>query len=268
MITTLGLSADAPGPVDTTYVLDMGRVLRRTFAVTTANLGTLWTAGVAVYSPALLLGLLAAILPLSTEGIQTLSKVAELADQLLSPALVGGTCFAAFESLQGRKAGLGHVLQFGFGAWGRLFVVSLFSGILLLLGFVLCILPLFFVMASVWLAPPVAVLEDERAGPAISRSHAMTEGNRTRTLGLTLAMLVPIVLAYVAMFGSVTVLFAIFHDGGGDLSPGVEAAVQLATSLVVIPLECLYVVASVVVYQELRINREGAGLDQLVRVFE
>jgi len=43
---------------------------------------------------------------------------------------------------------------------------------------------------------------------------------------------------------------------------------MIALTIVSIPFECLKAAAAAVGYHELRMNREGVGLDELVRVFE
>jgi hypothetical protein len=259
MVASLGLGADASPPVDTTYRLDMTRVISRTFGITFSNLGTLGLVGPAVYAPSLLLVLLAAVLPLSDEGTRALVTAGDLADRLLSLVLTGGVCHVVSESLRGRRATATATLRFGFAHWGAVFVANLFSGVLIILGF--------FVLAALLLTVPVAVLEGVGGSAAVSRSRELTDGNRVRVLGIALVALLPLIFVSFLAFGVPAFVYAL-RGGTGDLPPRVHAAVQLTATLLLIPFQCLYAVAPVVAYNELREHREGVHVQELAAVFE
>jgi hypothetical protein len=55
---------------------------------------------------------------------------------------------------------------------------------------------------------------------------------------------------------------------GATASAGARGAAAIAVTILLIPFECLKAASAAVGYHELRMNREGVGLDQLVRVFE
>lgn len=61
---------------------------------------------------------------------------------------------------------------------------------------------------------------------------------------------------------------AIAMAGGEQATGAAHSLTQMALTLFLLPFQCLQAAAPAVGYQDLRLHREGADVDDLVRVFE
>ena len=55
---------------------------------------------------------------------------------------------------------------------------------------------------------------------------------------------------------------------GERMEGTVHSLTQLVLTLVILPFQCLQAASAAVGYHDLRVNREGAAVEDLVRVFE
>jgi uncharacterized membrane protein len=132
-------------------------------------------------------------------------------------------------------------------------------GILLGLGVFLAMLPLVVpgvILSIVWsVAFPACVIE--RLGPvrSLSRSAALTKGNRWKLFGLFF------LIGIGALIGALITVGGLFAIGGG---------VALGVSLYAIQVlySALAATISAVVYYDLRVAKEGLGTDRVAAVFE
>src|SRR4029453_14136118 len=115
----LGLDDPASLRGATNYQLDVGGVIRQSFSVTWSNVGPFYLVGLAVYAPALLLLLLAAVLPLSAEAATLMTTCSDLADRFLGLVLSGALTFGVIEHLRGRPPGVGQTVRVGLRSAGR-----------------------------------------------------------------------------------------------------------------------------------------------------
>jgi hypothetical protein len=260
---TLGLEEPAPLRGDPGYQLDVGGVISRTFSVTFSNLPSFLLVGVLVYSPALLLHGLGAVF--ANQAV-LLSLIANLMESLLGIVLAGALTFGVIRALRGDKASVGEIAEAGASSLGRVLVVSLLVGIMTLIGALLCIVPGVIVACMNWVAVPVTVMERPGIRASLDRSHELTSGTR---LGVFAVLLVVALIGGAAAFAAGGVAMAIVSLGGGEAPTGAaHSLTQLALTLFVLPFQCLGAAAPAVGYQDLRLHREGADVDDLVRVFE
>lgn len=261
----LGLAEPATG--NPGYELDLGRVLRQSFSVTWSNLLPFGLVGLAVYSPALLLLGLAAVLPVSDDVARIMMTTSDVLGRLLGLVLAGALAYGVIENLRGRRPAIGQTVGVGLRSGVRVFLVSLVSGIATVVGLVLCIVPGIIVYCMLWVAVPVAVVEQAGVMEAMDRSQNLTAGTRLAVFAVNLVIGVLVgacgFMVYAVAIGGVVIL------GGGEAVPASRlAAGQLAGSLLLIPLECLQAASAAVGYYDLRVHREGAEVDELVSVFE
>lgn len=263
----LGLADPGAGRGNPAYELDLGRVLRQSFSVTWSNLLPFYLVGLAVYAPVILLLGLAATLPVSDDAARIMTTASDLLERLLGFVLAGALSYGVIENLRGRRPAIGQTVGVGLRSGGRVFVVGLMSGIATAVGLVLCIVPGIIVYCMLWVAVPVAVVEQAGVMEAMDRSQHLTAGTRLGVfaVNLVIGVLVGAVgfVVYGAAIGGIALL-----GGGEDIGASVLAAGQLAGSLLLIPLECLQAASAAVGYYDLRVHREGAEVDQLVSVFE
>jgi hypothetical protein len=189
---------------------------------------------------------LAAVLP--TE----LVPIANLVQNLLVSFASAATVILVADVYLGREPDLrGALARVGDRLW-TVFGAAWLQGILIVLGTLLCIVPGVIAFALLFAVPMVVMVEGTNAMDALGRSNDLAEGNLLRVLGTS-------VLSYLIFF------VAIIGAGMGIyLAAGVEGPLtEVLTSIVMIFALPFPVVVSTVLYFDLRIRKEGYGLDNL-----
>jgi hypothetical protein len=180
--------------------------------------------------------------------------LAELLISLVFPLIVtGALMYGVFQQLRGQPAGIGSSLAVGLRRLLPVLGTALIVAILVALGFVLLVVPGIILACMYWVAVPAAVIEGTGPLRSLKRSSALTKGHAGTIFVL---MLVLSGISYAVGFGLGLTL--------GD-SPQV---VEWASAGVAIPLGTLSSVANAVGYHDLRLAKEGVGIEDLVRVFE
>jgi hypothetical protein len=186
-------------------------------------------------------------------------------ESLLSFTLAGAITYGVFQEIQGRRASLGETMGAGVARAGRVIAASLLMCLVMMAGFCAAVVPAFYVMAALWIVVPVVVVENRTANASLGRSRRLTTGNLWRIFGIALVMIVLHVGASHAV-GRVLGNFGLELDG--SLNSTASLVHQLVTTFVLLPLTSLQPISQVVVYHDLRVGREGADVEELVKVFE
>lgn len=263
MSSSLGLEdRRARPPRNTAYQLDVGRVVSQSISITLNNLPSFGLVGLMCYLPVLFVQAILAVAPPPEEVAIWLTLAVSLAQGLASLVLTGALTFGVMRHLADDKASAGEIVQAGLASLGRVFVVSLMVGIVTMIGLVFCIVPGVIVMCMNWVAVPVAVMEQPGATAAMARSQELTAGTRISVFAVIL--LIGMIVGGVSFVGGA----AVVGVSSATASAGARGAAAILLTLVLIPFECLKAAAAAVGYHELRVNREGVRLDDLVRVFE
>jgi hypothetical protein len=257
----LDLSRDSTGGGDPNFKLDVGSVLARTFGIWGRNLVSFTVVGLVVEAPVLL--------GLAAVAVSGLSKPAAITfldavSNLLTLVLTGGVTYGVFQELRGQRAGVGDVLRTGLSRLVAVFITGLLVGIATALGFCVLIVPGLILLVRYWLAVPVTVIERPGIMASMGRSQDLTEGNRWAIFGLALLMALVVGVPTVALGG----ILAAVQGGLEASSPAARAWSQLALEALIIPLQALAAVAPSVVYHDLRVGKEGADLEDLLRAFD
>jgi len=111
---------------------------------------------------------------------------------------------------------------------------------------------------------PVAVVEAPGASAAVSRSYELTTGNRWRVFGIVLVVMS-------AFFGIAILIGGVVEIVGlGEVEGDAHSALrsEVLATLLLLPIIPLQAISQVVVYHDLRVGREGADVEELVKVFE
>ncbi|MBK7595011.1 MAG: hypothetical protein IPJ11_07130 [Gemmatimonadetes bacterium] len=170
---------------------------------------------------------------LSTIGIAATTSV-------VSEAYLGGTVRAV------------DAIRDAFGFIGRLLVSSIGSAMLIVTGLVLLIIPGIIAMSGLMLSSVVVVLEDKPGIDALQRSWDLSKGFRRKILaviGITsLLLVVPTI-----MIGAILAIRA------GSTEPGI--LMMVATSILSIFVYPFVYVATVVLYYDIRVRKEGFDLE-------
>jgi hypothetical protein len=257
---SLGLTGDVANG-NPNYALDVGGVLGRTFGVWGANLVPFCLVGLVVHSPVLLALVL---IGLSGTSQPLLVILLDFLSSFLTLVLTGAVTYGVFQELRGADSSAGEILRLGLSRLGTVFLTGLLSGLATFLGFCALIVPGFVLLSMWWVAVPVAVIESPGASASLSRSNALTEGNRWRVLAVALVIGTGVLVVTILLTAALTALAGVRTATGSELSAWSQAFLKL----VLIPTQALAAVAPAIVYHDLRVGREGADVDELLKVFE
>ncbi len=244
--------------------LDMGRVVKTTFAALGGNL--------------VVFGLLSMVLIGIPDGIvEWLGNLAKakadsgaaggfallerLVDTIGTVVLTGALIHGANEHLAGRRAPVGESFRVGLRNSAKVFGINFISGLGVLLGLLLLVVP-GVILALRWsVAAPAGVVERLTVGHAMERSAVLTKGNRWPILGLFTALIIG--------FFAVALLFDLCAGFIGAFDAGVESVASAVVGGLSNALLTLFLgVGPAVIYAELRSAREGVLPDQLASMFD
>jgi hypothetical protein len=223
-------------------------IIDASFRFYRAHFGDLLVVSALLLVPPMLVG------ALSPAWLERAIQVASNWIYLICEGAIAVLVAAALEQNEALSAG--EVLRRLGARAGSVIAVSILSGLMIMLGLVLFIVP--GVIAAAWtmVALPVVAIEGRTSGEAISRSRALAKGQMLHVLGTMLLVWV-IVLALVIgcaiAFGLVLGLVGI-----------PERLREMIGALVMVPLFPLIGVATTMLYYDLRVRNEGADVSALI----
>ncbi|HEX7978151.1 MAG TPA: hypothetical protein VF461_06080 [Gemmatimonadaceae bacterium] len=173
---------------------------------------------------------------------------------LISQGAIAILVAAALERNQSLSAG--EVFRELNGRWGKVIGASIMSGLMILIGTILLIIP--GIIAASWtaVALPVAAIEGLASSDAITRSRALARGRMGHVLGtMFLIWLIVIVL----------VIGVAFSLGLVVAMTGVpERLTDMIGELVMVPLFPLIAITVTLLYYDLRVRSEGADVAAMI----
>jgi hypothetical protein len=238
--------------------LDLGQILQDTLNVLGRNIvpfGLLALALVGV--PSILVGLGRA-LSKDNGGYAVLTALGGVAGLVTRPMLQGAVFYGAMRDLDGERASADDCLRAGRRRWGTLLGLTIWSGLLVGLGFIFLIVP-GVILALRWsVAGPIVALEGRGIQEAMERSGKLTEGRR----GAIFLLFAILLLAALFLGGVIGVAGA----GLTILAPKfvAEAVTEMATNVVA---DVSLATALAVLYRRLRGDQEGPSAATLAEVF-
>lgn len=260
-----------PSPARHAAEFTVGGVISRTFSVWWKNVVKLSLLTLLAWVPAMAAGAYAAVLagagvresgtPGATAPAMVPIVVAGVAvTVLLVLVQLGAVTYGAVQHLAGNPVRFGAMLGAGFGRAWPLLLVGVLSGLIVLGGTLLLVIPGIIFAFALSVAIPAVVAE--RIGPveAVRRSFALTKGSRL--LIFAAGLVVGVVNG--AANGLSDALLPLLGSGGGALF----AALAVLGVAVKIVFATLPTVLPAVVYHDLRVAKEGADTSALAKVFE
>ncbi len=193
-------SGAEPGHIDVGKVLtDTGDILKKSFA-------TVWIVALILFIPVAILGYFA------SEGwlINVIYSIASL----IASLYMAGTVVRVVQDVEadGRvDATVGDLLGSISAKLWPLLLLSIVTGILIIIGFFFFIIP-GIILALMWLvAVPVLVAEDKGVFASMSRSSELTKGNRWRLilLFIVIYVLLAIIFVVIAIFAAITPILGV-----------------------------------------------------------
>jgi len=163
--------------------------------------------------------------------------------------------FAAFQTLRGRRAGIGESIGRGLRRLGAVVLASIVVSILIVLGAILLLVPGLIVLTIFFVTIPACVVEQLGATTAMARSSELTRNHRWR------------------VFGAAAVVFIIFFIVDSIVSAVLRHPATLwSYVLVAFCVNSVYsaynAVLAAIVYHDLRVIKDGIDIDQLAAVFD
>ena len=185
---------------------------------------------------------------------------------VLSAIATAATVFIVSESYMGRPLSAGEALNRATPFLWRVIACSILTGLLVMVGFLLFLVPGIVLLCGLILAFPALVLEPgTTASGALARSWALTRGSRWRIFG----MLVTLGLLLYVPFVALTALAAlVLPDAptGSVMSGGLIGLVMAA--VVQLFLYPLFYCVLTVSYYDLRVRKEGFDLEVLAQTLQ
>lgn len=233
----------------------VGRVISRAFETLKAHAGVF-----------LLLALLMSALPSAAASwlgrdLQTTSSFNPL-DTIVNISFgvicTGAMTFAALQAMKGQAITLGSTLSVGVSQWPGMLGVSMLSGLGMVLGLIVLIVPGVLLMIVWSVATPARIADGPGVTAALSRSFALTKGFRLKIFAL---LAIGFAITAVAMVLSLAIGAVAF----GMESLGIDIVVALVLGMV-LPLMTNIGAASI--YQELIAIKEGGGVETTASTFD
>jgi hypothetical protein len=175
---------------------------------------------------------------------------------LAIPLATSAFTYGVLQEMRNLRPSVVQCLATGVRSLFRVLLVSLFQGIAVLAGMLVCFVPGLFLSLMLYVAVPAAV--EERLGPlgALRRSAELTRGYRLHIF----YVLTKLAIAQFALSFAANLLV-----GLAGAEPWVRQAVAFVIAALFVGLGAT---ATAVAYYRLRMVKEGIGADEMVSVFD
>lgn len=183
-------------------------------------------------------------------AVAVTSLVVAVVSVLMWAIVAGAITRAAAGTFLGRSLDVGDSYRYGVARLGSILLVGLLMGLAIAAGFILLVIPGFFVLTKLTVTLPALVIEDRRGRSALGRSWDLVAGYGWPVFGT-------IVVAWLLSGIVAGVLTAPF----GDNAVG-RAIAQSIASVITTPYTTL---VGILIYLDLRVRKERYGPDDLER---
>ncbi len=248
-----GPSAPAASPRPAAPPLVVGAVVGRSFAIWWRHLPAFAFAALVLDLPVLALDAAVGSIDADHPSDQFETFLSSVLWAGIQSALTYGT----LRALEGERVRVGAMLRVGVTKLLPVFLVSLGSGLVIMVGAIAFVIPGIIAACALSLAVPVAIAEPVGPSSAMRRSWALTKGSRTRIFAC-------VAVVGVALVAAAAAAVAVSSAGEGFVSPRVEAVLSEALGTLLLT---VFPVAAAVAYSELRRTKEGVPAAELERVF-
>ena len=174
------------------------------------------------------------------------------------PIAGGAATYAISERYLGNDITISAALRLTLSRFWRLSVAQITATIRVMFGLLLLIVPGILWILSYSLVVPAILVENQKAIPSLRRSRDLVKGHRGKVFCI---LCVISLLQWIAILGVSMISGMIFHVESGSGGVLNSATVNLA-SIFVTPLG---IVATILLYYDMRIRKEGFDLEMLSR---
>lgn len=192
--------------------------------------------------------------PENISGNLSGSLIFNLASFILLFAIQGAMIYGSFNELRGQGFSVGDALSKGFARLLPLLGVSILSGLAVVIGLALLVVPGLWIFCILYAAAAVCVVEQRGVIDSMSRSGELTKGYRWQILGLILIVgIASAVISYILAYIGAKI---------GGFTVG-----ALLGDLIQIYMIALGSVIAALVYYRLRSIKDGVDIDRISDVF-
>lgn len=194
----------------------------------------------------------------TTGNLTLVSAVGGIISAVLGYILQAAIVYGTFQTMLGQQVTLGEIVNRGLAVILPVIGVAILVGIGIGIGFLLLFIPGLILMTMWAVAIPVAVIERPGVTASISRSMALTQGNRWK------------IFALFVIYGVATLVVGLIF-GGAALAGGAAGGNIVMTVVEMIftgLLQMFLAVAVAVLYSALRNIKDGVGVSEIARVFD
>ncbi len=185
---------------------------------------------------------------------------------ILSMLATAAMVYGTFQDLRGAPATMGASLRHGLRTVLPVLGVAFLYVLLMMLGAILLLIPMFIVLVMFWVAIPASVVERPGVIASLKRSASLTKGHRWRIFGIYFVILITMMVAS----GMAQTPLAVSAATSGIATE--MSAMFIATNILALLVNAFFValgaVASAVAYHDLRAVKEGFDIDQFASVFD
>ena len=251
------------GPRARAFELNIGEVVSSSFKIWGRNLVPFSVLAIIVHSPVIILGAIWYSAAHTVEETSIFSSLVSflqglILNQLLSAVIIYGV----FEQLRGRRPGVGKCISVGVTRLPLAIGVVLLSTLVILGGTLLLIIPGIILTFALYVALPVAVVERPGVVKSLRRSAELTKGSRWAIFAIALITSILLSLILLLVGGAITLILSL----GG--TPFTEETFNMIVLFGSIPFQAIGGVVPAVMYHDLRVGKEGVGIEDLAAVFE
>lgn len=231
-----------------------GKVLSRTFSVFFGNFVRFMALALLVYSPYFMMLLVQEHMQISAGGRLVSATLPFVLSYLVTASMIYGV----FQQLGGENVSLPDCMSVAAGRLLPVLLVAIIVTIATGIGFILLIIPGILVYLGLFVAVPVVVVEGAGVQQAIDRSRKLTHGRRG-AIFLSLIVVFAIGSAVSLVGHGITMTFE---------KPGIGLASAVINTVTSAFTTAFQAVMAAVTYHDLRVEKEGVGLEDLMQVFE
>jgi hypothetical protein len=260
----------------------VGPVLGRGFGVLFRHIVPFGGAAMVMFLPVAAIVAVVSTTPMRVNLLLWLVGVAVVLVFLLAYVATAGISYGTFQALRGGRPTLGGCLSRGFSFIFPVLGVAILSllaltvtllpgivigalagrGVLIVL-LLLSLIPMFVVLTILWVAIPACVVERPGVTASLLRSAALTKGDRWRLFGIIVILM--LINWGISLFSNVITVPLASMGAGATTMAIVGGLVGIVTTGLYTALNA---VMAAVAYHDLRVAKEGIGINEIAAVFD
>lgn len=175
---------------------------------------------------------------------------------LLTTALYGALFVAQDGATGGKVQGLGEAFGIGFARLGRSLLATVLFTVFLIVGFLLLLIPGFYVLGAFCLWPVALYVDDAGGTSSLGASYELTKGNWWRT-SIILTVAVIIILVFTMLVGLVIGIAVTGFRHDLAIATLIIQLIAIVANVFYLP---MYTAVLISIYRDLKLRREGGDL--------